>query len=460
MDDLTPPSLPAPDDRKGDDDTLSRVDADPSEPEEAGRPNDGTEDAAVDLAAWTRATADDAGDARRTMCRILVPAVERAESSGGPDAAAELVEAARAAVARSHAPTGGVAVDGARDLVFVLPEGVAWDAVATTVAGEVSRRLADPELELEAVSVGLAEIVDEVTVEDALRHSARGLAEAVEAGGGARAFTADEERRRSRDEAVLESIAASLESGDGFRLVYQPKVAVEGGTLVGAEALLRHDGGELGALGPAEFVPLAKEFGMLERLDHWVVAKGVAAVAAWHAQGIGSVPISMNVGPTIFFDPGFAAELAGLLDEHGVDPGGVQIEVAAGEVLARVDDAIERIHALHAVGVTVALDDFGKEDTTPAEMRRLPVDAIKVHRSLVLEMEESESASALVRGVLSLARILGIETVAAGVEREEQLEELRAHGCDAVQGFLFSAPLEGDAFAERLRAHGGSRAVA
>jgi len=465
MDDLTPPPIPAPGERNGHDDdpTLARVDSSTPEPAPAGEANgESTAMGRVNVRTWVKRVHDDAAaHARRTICRLAVPGIARVVTTLGADSVAGAVEAARLAVAGTHEPEAGVTVSNDCELVFVLPEGVSWGAAATTATVAIENYLAEPGASLPSVAVGLAETDAEGhSVRDALRLSSFALTAAQADGGGARAFSSDAEVRSSREDDVMQSVAASLESGEGFRLVYQPKYAVEGRALVGAEALLRHAGGPLGPIGPAEFVPLARRFGMLKRLDRWVVEKAITGMSARCADGVPDVQVSLNVGPSLFFSKRFPAEISRLLDEHGVDAELLQIEVRASDVLEHMEAAGERIRELREIGVTVALDDFGKEEVSPADLRELPIDALKVHRSLILELAESESTQALVRGVLSLAKVLGIETVAAGVEYEAQLELLRSFGCDAVQGFMLSPPLEADAFAERLSAIGGQRSVA
>ncbi|MEM9381444.1 MAG: EAL domain-containing protein [Planctomycetota bacterium] len=466
MDDLTPPSIPDPKDRESQDDdpALARVDALDSEPEpeEAPAANDDSDAPVLDVETWTSRVEDLVGDAtRRTVCLVLVPGLDRLVRDRGDAAAAEAVDTARRAVLRSHAPEGGVTVAGGERLVLVLPEGVSWSPVARTVVEAVAPFLGDADADASPPAIGLAETdARGNTLRDAVHLAGLALTDARHHGGGARAFRSDEEAQRVREADVMQSVAASLSSGEGFRLVYQPKFALETNDLIGAEALLRHDGGPLGPIGPAEFVPLARRFGLLGRLDRWVLEKAVAQFAERRSDGVPEVPISVNVGPTLFFAEGLSDQITEILEDHDVDPEWIQVEVRAPDAFARLDAAEQQMAELRARGVSVALDDFGQEDVPAADLRRLPVDALKVHRSLILEVASSESAATLVEGVLSLAKVLGIETVAAGVEEETQLDLLRAFGCDAVQGFMLCPPMESEPFIERLRANGGRRAVA
>ncbi|MEM1448869.1 MAG: GGDEF domain-containing phosphodiesterase [Planctomycetota bacterium] len=466
MDDLTPPSIPDPKDREthDDDPALARVDAlhSDGEPEEGPEANDDSEADVLDVETWTTRVEELLGDAsRQTLCRILVPGLERVARDRGDDAVDDAVDATRRAVQESHTPEGGVTVARGEELVLVLPDGVSWAPVARTVAEAMEAYFGDADLELPTPAVGLAEADAEGnSVRDAIRLAGLALNDAKSRGGGARAFRSDEEAQRVREADVMQSVAASLSSGEGFRLVYQPKFALEGNDLIGAEALLRHDGGPLGPIGPAEFIPLARRFGLLGRLDRWVLEKAVAQIAERRTAEVPDVPISVNVGPTLFFSDGFPEQVTEILEEHGVDAEWIQVEVRAPDAFARLEAAEEQMAALRARGVSVALDDFGQEDVAAADLRRLPVDAIKVHRTLILDVASSESAATLVEGVMSLAKVLGIETVAAGVEEEKQLELLRSYGCDAVQGFMLCPPLESEPFIERLRANGGRRAVA
>ncbi|MEL6716736.1 MAG: EAL domain-containing protein, partial [Planctomycetota bacterium] len=177
----------------------------------------------------------------------------------------------------------------------------------------------------------------------------------------------------------------------------------------------------------------------------------IDSVREWSEAGQLPFPISVNVATEDLFTEDFVASLGARIEAAGIDPALLRLEVPEAGVLADLDRATERLEELRALGVSLALDDFGGEDTPGvADLKRLPIDVLKVHRSFVLGMEAEPSLDALVRGVITLAGALGIQTVAAGVETEAQLEHLAEYGCSAVQGFLLSPPLSRDAFEAKL----------
>ena len=368
---------------------------------------------------------------------ILVPSIS-GEAQADPRRVAEII-------AEIHHPVGGVGVtvndSGAPCLVFGLPDGVSWSTVATTAehaGGEAGV----------AVFAGLADaFVLDQSLDDAVRMAGRAAEMALETGEMALARSLADEQAEERESEILASLLASLESGEGLRLVFQPKFDAGTREIVGGEALLRHECENLGSIGPAEFLPLAARAGILRRVERWVVGAAIDAIAEWEQLGVLRVPISINVAPVDFLQQDFAVELQAKIEEAGIDPGHLRIEVAEAGVIDNIDLAVERLAAVQDLGVSVALDDFGAaENERLTDLSRLPIDVLKVHRSFVMGMESSKELSALVRGVISLAGALGIQTVAAGVETEEQLAHLASYGCDAVQGYLLSKPLERSVF--------------
>lgn len=350
------------------------------------------------------------------------------------------------AIIDAHRPEGGVGDHGdGIGLVMMLPDGLGWATVLATAEGAlpegatVTAGLADAGGTGQALAVGV-------------RLAERAARDAAERGERAMARSLADENAEAHEDEVVKSLVASLESGTGLRLVFQPRYdARETSRMVGAEALLRHECEHLGNIGPAEFLPIAERAGIRSRVESWVIDAGLDAIAAWEERGALDVPISINVAPEDALREGFAAELGEKIEERGVDPAHVRLEIPEAGVARDFDLAEARLGALRELGIGVALDDVGAgERSAVADLRRLPIDQLKVHRTFVLGMESSEGVAALVRGVVSLAGALGIETVAAGVESEGQLASLVEFGCSSVQGFMLSKPLEAEAFGRLL----------
>ncbi|MEM8709337.1 MAG: EAL domain-containing protein [Planctomycetota bacterium] len=365
----------------------------------------------------------------------------------------EVDEAVMEAVARElvlvHEPEVGVVLEDAL-IVLELPGGVSWAAIATTVErAVVSQGLAATSVH---AGFGLAEAgARGQSLDDALRLSRLAAAKAYAENMGVCELTLADEAILGRADAVAGALRSALEEDRGLRLVFQPKIDTGTQRFVGAEALLRFQCDELGEVGPSEFFPIAARAGLLERLERWVFENGIAEIARFaSAHGL-SVPVSINVRGADLLSEGFVEQIGSLLEASRLDPALLRVAVSEADIFARLDVAQERLEATQALGVSVALDDFGKEGSTLADLRRLPVDVVKVHKAFIRDLEDDPTAATLVQGVMSLARTVGIETVAVGVESWSQFESLRSLGCSAVQGFLFSPPLEADAFAARLR---------
>ena len=400
---------------------------------------------AISMASWMgrMSSAEELRDMTVTVCTVelrdIVDGVVLADSA---------LQGIASELGRVHALVSGVALEEDR-LVLALPEGVSWVAVATTI----ERAVVDQGMAATQVHAGFG-LADSgaygQTLDDAIRLSGKAAIQAYEGNLGASVMTLADEVLEGRDDAVARCLEEALDKEVGLRLVFQPKIDTGTQEFVGAEALLRFQSEELGEVGPSEFFPIAARKGLLARLERWVIEHAIPEIAELaSAHGL-SVPVSINVRGADLLEEGFVESIGALLEEHSLDAALLRVEVTEADVLARLDAAEERLGALRAIGVGVALDDFGKQGATLADLRRLPIDIVKVHRAFTRDMETDATSSALIQGVMSLSRALGIQTVAVGVESWGQFETLRSYGCSAVQGFLFSPPLEASAFISRL----------
>ena len=246
-----------------------------------------------------------------------------------------------------------------------------------------------------------------------------------------------------------------------FVLHYQPVFALGSGTLRGFEALVRWHHPRLGLTGPADFIPLAEETGVIVQLGRWVLARACHQARAWRQRhhAVAQLEMSVNVSARQLDDPGFVADVVGALCEAGLDPRGLRLEVTEG-VLAESPAAAGRVlHELRALGVGASIDDFGTGYSSMSQLQHFPVTALKIDRSFVARVAEGDKESEIVRAVVGLGRNLGMEVVAEGIETEEQVAWLEALGCRWGQGYFFSAPLDAADAALLLpgRAAGGAR---
>jgi EAL domain-containing protein (putative c-di-GMP-specific phosphodiesterase class I) len=229
-------------------------------------------------------------------------------------------------------------------------------------------------------------------------------------------------------------------AGDELVLHYQPKVAVESGAVIGVEALVRWEHPERGMLFPAEFVPLAERTGTAAELTRWVLDVALAQAREWQESGI-DLPVAVNLAAANIVDATLPDAVAGALERHGVRGDRLECEISENTVMADPVRAMDVLGRLRAMGVRLSLDDFGTGHSSLAYLKRLPLDEVKIDRSFVLGMTEDENDAVIVRSTIDLARNLGLDVVAEGVENEEILRGLGALRCDVAQGFHVSRPL-------------------
>lgn len=203
---------------------------------------------------------------------------------------------------------------------------------------------------------------------------------------------------------------------------------------------------------PGEFIPIAESSGLIVRLGRWLLDRACAEAATWPAH----LGIAVNISPVQIVGQDLCSQIGEMLRTHGLASDRLELEITETAFLNESAATLDQLQALHATGVKLALDDFGTGYASLAYLRRLPFDTLKVDRSFVHEMLESQEAEAIVRSVVTLASTLGISTVAEGVESREQLDALRRDGCTHAQGFYLGAPVP----AGSLRQYFGSAEAA
>jgi EAL domain-containing protein (putative c-di-GMP-specific phosphodiesterase class I) len=222
---------------------------------------------------------------------------------------------------------------------------------------------------------------------------------------------------------------------------YQPKVKLDHQTgLVGFEALVRWEHPDRGLLAPAEFIDIAEDSGLIVPIGDWVLAQGLLQIRRWR-RARPDVTLSVNVSERQFADPRLADRIAAAVRAGGEDPGVLCLDVAEGAVARAPEAAARQFDALHELGVRLAIDDFGTAAGSPEHLRGLPVDTLKIDRSLVSALGRGRDDVSTLGAAVSFGRELGLTVVAEGVETDTQLAQLRELGVDGAQGFLFSRPM-------------------
>jgi diguanylate cyclase (GGDEF)-like protein len=237
--------------------------------------------------------------------------------------------------------------------------------------------------------------------------------------------------RRALARELREAIAAET-----LHLHYQPLYDRDGRTLVGYETLLRWQHPRRGAIGPAEFVPLAEDHGLIEALGRWVLRRACRDAASWPA----TLSVAINLSPAQFRDARLVDTVMAALQEADLAPERLELEITERLLMTNTEAVVATLKALSALGVRIAMDDFGTGYSSLAYLWRFPFDKLKIDRAFTQALTDDVKANLVVRSIVSLAHSLEIRVNAEGVETAEQMQVLQKHGCDELQGFLFGRP--------------------
>jgi diguanylate cyclase (GGDEF)-like protein/PAS domain S-box-containing protein len=254
-------------------------------------------------------------------------------------------------------------------------------------------------------------------------------------------------QERMRIETGLRNALANGE----LLLHYQPKFDIGTSRIIGAEALVRWQHPQRGLVPPAEFIPLAEATGLIVQLGEWVLEAACAQAAAWQAAGLPPFRLAVNVSAREF-TPALPGRVTATLARHGLAPGWLELEITESTLMHNIDRVIGIMDRISALGVTLSLDDFGTGYSSLSYLKRFPIHTLKIDRSFTTGIPFDASDSAIASTIISIGQQLRLKVIAEGVETAEQLEFLRAAGCDEVQGYLFAAPLGAAAFEAAVRA--------
>ena len=248
---------------------------------------------------------------------------------------------------------------------------------------------------------------------------------------------------------MLEASLSRAIRNDEMMLGYQPKVDLRTGKVVGAEALVRWRHPEQGMISPDEFIPVAEETGLIVPLGEWVIAEACSTLKTLRALGIDDFVISVNLSARQLRQRQFARHLAEVLKRHGVDPHMLELEVTESQLMDRPAEATEALAELKTLGVRLSIDDFGTGYSSLSRLQKFPVDFIKIDRSF-LGGGLHDGHAVITRAIIALGHNLKMKVIAEGVETFEQLAFLRAHHCDQMQGYYFSAALSQEKLQEMV----------
>jgi diguanylate cyclase (GGDEF)-like protein/PAS domain S-box-containing protein len=253
--------------------------------------------------------------------------------------------------------------------------------------------------------------------------------------------TMDTEARQRA--AIIASLRKALDRGE-FRLMYQPRMSLADGGITGVEALLRWRSPDLGEVSPTVFVPLAEESGLILSIGEWVLREACQQLKAWRAQGLVDISIGVNVSVLQLLRGNLADYLQKVLASTGLPADRIELEVTESMVMQNAEQATAVLNELRKIGVSLAIDDFGTGYSSLVYLKRLPIDTLKIDKEFIDDLTRDPDDEAITSTIITMGHSLGLNVIAEGVETELQLNFLRDHGCDEIQGHWLSKPIEGE----------------
>ncbi|MGD9709666.1 MAG: EAL domain-containing protein [Halothiobacillaceae bacterium] len=342
---------------------------------------------------------------------------------------------------------------GGDEFVLLLEGSVSLSGISN-VARQLLHLFASPltigphELTITA-SLGISLYPDDGTDADSLlKHGEIALYEAKSQGRNTFRFFSAELSAGVLERLVMENALRGAIKRNELVLHYQPQVDLKTGALVGAEALVRWQHPEIGLVPPARFIPLAEETGLISDIGTWVVAEACRQMRRWTEEGLDVPRVSVNVSVQQIERETLIEPVIQVLRATGMEPARLELEVTESTIMREPEKSISMLGDLKAMGIQLAIDDFGTGHSSLAYLKRLPLDRLKIDQSFVRDIGQDTNGEAISQAIIGLARTLGLETIAEGVEREEQAEFLRQAGCDFVQGYLYGRPVPAAALRE------------
>jgi diguanylate cyclase (GGDEF)-like protein/PAS domain S-box-containing protein len=344
---------------------------------------------------------------------------------------------------------------GGDEFVILLPEvtqprDAAVTAEKILLAVSTPHRIDRQDLHL-AASIGIVTYPDDgMDAEALLKHADLAMYRAKDAGRNTYRFFESEMNGHAADRHSLESGLHRAIERHEFVLHYQPILSLDSGRLVSVEALIRWRHPERGLVSPAQFVPIAEESGFISAIGRWVLHEACRQSQAWRAAGLPAMRMAMNISTVELRGDGFVESIGGILDEHGLVPGDLELELTETFLMHDSNSTAAVLQSLSDLGVRIALDDFGTGYSSLSHLKRFPIDTLKIDQSFVRHLATDADDASIVGAVIGMGKGLQIRVVAEGVETREQLAFLRKQGCPEGQGFYFSRPMCADEFSQLL----------
>jgi diguanylate cyclase (GGDEF)-like protein/PAS domain S-box-containing protein len=246
---------------------------------------------------------------------------------------------------------------------------------------------------------------------------------------------------RASERLALESDLRRALDREELIVYYQPRISVETGRIVGAEALVRWRHPARGLVSPGEFIPIAEETGLIVRLGEWVLRTACAQLKAWEGQHPDNFRLSVNISMRQFQQPDFISMVERALNDAGIGPGLLELEITESIAMKDAEFTIQVLRRLRAMGIHISIDDFGTGYSSLKYLKDLPIDALKIDQSFIRDLADSENDAKIARNIIAMGHTLSLSVIAEGVESKDQLQFLKKNRCDEFQGFLCRKPV-------------------
>jgi len=396
--------------------------------------------------------------ARRTGSQLAVLAIDldrfkNVNDTLGHSTGDQLLQAAAGKLGDMIRPEDIIARVGGDDFVLVLDDDSSMHK-AETVAQEILSVFANPLVVgshqlIVTASVGISLYpADGADTDTLLKHAELALYEAKDAGRNTWRFFASELSTGVLERLNMENSLRGAAARNELVLHYQPQIDLNTGKLIGVEALVRWNHPEIGMVPPARFIPLAEETGIIKDIGAWVLLEACRQTVAWQHDGLVVPRMAVNLSVQQIEGKVLSSQVAEVLRATGLEASRLELEITESTIMRNPDNAISALRALKDQGVMLAIDDFGTGHSSLAYLKRMPFDRLKIDQSFVHDIGQNADDESITRTIIGLARSLGLETVAEGVERGDQANFLRAEGCEFAQGYLFSRPVPAAALAD------------
>ncbi|MEQ1776629.1 MAG: EAL domain-containing protein, partial [Burkholderiales bacterium] len=249
---------------------------------------------------------------------------------------------------------------------------------------------------------------------------------------------------------VLERLLRRALEQNEFELYYQPKIDLATGRVTGMEALLRWVQPGMGMISPVKFIPLAEETGLILPIGAWVLRTACAQVKAWARAGAQPMRVAVNLSPRQFVQDDLYATVVRVLDETGLDPEWLELEITESLMMDNPDHAATVLRKLKASGIHLAIDDFGTGYSSLSYLKRFPIDHVKIDRSFIKDIPGDADDVSITQAIIAMAHSLRLRVIAEGVETAQQLDLLRQLKCEEAQGYLFGRPMPAEEFERKF----------